>query len=115
MALADAKIEAAGVQDELAAKDAEIARLSDVLKFRAKKTTRINGFLYELENGQPAVYPFCPKRFRLIRTTNIYQAQCPNCAMEYAAEAVWSRKPDEVLENERQRAQRDKRGLSGFV
>jgi hypothetical protein len=76
--LADARMALLDARDELAANNTEIVRLGEALKFKAEKTARINGLVYELEEGRPVVYPFCPKCeashqfFRLLRTQNLY-------------------------------------------
>jgi len=58
--LADAKMGLMDVQQEMASKDAEIARLKDAMRFHGECVSK-DGFLYEKgTDDQPKGNPFCP-------------------------------------------------------
>jgi hypothetical protein len=91
--VADAKIALTEAQDEIAAKDKEITRLKDGLKFREERTIFVRGRRYEKgSNEKPIGMPFCERCDTvdgiLIRiagnfTKEGYVAICPQCKANY--------------------------------
>lgn len=57
--LADARIQAVGIQDLLAEKDAEIARLSEAMETRSKVVRMWDGIYSADETGQATGLPHC--------------------------------------------------------
>jgi hypothetical protein len=94
--VADAKIALTEAQDEIAAKDKEITRLKDGLKFREEHTIIVRGRRYEKgSNEKPIGMPFCERCDAvdgiLIRiagnfTKEGYVAICPQCKANYGQE-----------------------------
>jgi predicted RNA-binding Zn-ribbon protein involved in translation (DUF1610 family) len=99
----------------------EIEQIKAAAKFRAENTVTRNGLTYEREsNGSVATYPFCPKclsngtLIRLLRESNAYSAKCPNCGTQFAGEAVWYEKPDDLVRQE-ETMRNYNRNLPGIV
>src|SRR4051812_20372674 len=106
--LSDAKMALVDAREEIKEYKTEIEKLKENARFKAEETIVRNGLRYEKEcDGKIAVYPFCPKceakeglMLRLMQTSNIYAAKCPNCQTEYAGDAVWYTKPQQVEREE---------------
>jgi hypothetical protein len=94
--VADAKIALTDAPDEIAAKENEIARLKEGLKFREEHTTIVRGRRYEKgSNGKPIGMPFCERcdtvdglLIRIAVTSSNYEsvAICPQCKANYGRE-----------------------------
>ncbi|NEJ20085.1 hypothetical protein GR247_07865 [Rhizobium leguminosarum] len=89
--LADVKMALADAQEELRAKDKDIAELRGNFEKRAELVER-EGYKYEKgTNGEPQGYPFCPRceqnlgRFyRLAQMAGARgDCKCPECKSEY--------------------------------
>jgi hypothetical protein len=93
--VADAKIALIDAREELAAREKEIARLKDGLKFREDHTIIVQGRRYEkASNGQPIGMPFCDRcdtvdglLIRIAETLSKdgYVAICPQCKANYGS------------------------------
>ena len=89
--LANAKLSMSEVQDQIAAKNAEIARLKETLQ-RGAKMIDLDGFSYDQqEDGKPVGKPYCPRCHKmdgvLMRLVNanggLGDFQCPQCKQKY--------------------------------
>lgn len=98
--VAEARIALADARDEIAAKDKEIARLKDGLKFREDHTIVVRGRRYEKgSNGKPIGMPFCERcdtvdglliRIASTSSKDGYVAICPQCKANYGREHGYS-------------------------
>jgi len=89
-ALADAKVAATELKDEIEARDRQIAELKAAFAFHGETIER-HGYRYEARDGKPIGYPFCPRCIavegRFIRMTNLEKVgrpgKCPHCQADY--------------------------------
>ena len=59
--LAEAKLSMLDVQEQLAAKDAEIARLQEAMRHRAELVEHSGYFYDKQDDGSPVGRPYCPR------------------------------------------------------
>lgn len=101
--LADAKIEMLEIHEEIAARDAEIARLEQVMAKRGNMVEQ-KGFKYDKqEDGSPVGLPYCPRCAeadnRFMRLAHGYGKHgkiqgCPQCKSEFRAAELLPKKPE---------------------
>lgn len=90
-ALTDAKLSLAEAKEQLAAKDAEIARLKQAADDRRELTQAEGGYLYLTSHtGAPTGFPVCPKcndndgrLTQLVQDGKVKSAKCPRCDTRY--------------------------------
>jgi len=85
--LADVRMALTDAQEELRAKDAELAALKK-RQIEQKPMAEVHGFMHELVDGKPKGLPFCPRclldgiQIRPVKVLHAYQ--CPNCKSHYS-------------------------------
>ena len=87
--LATAKTAFSDAQEQLRAKDAEIASLKEAFKFRGT-LVEVHGYKYEAgKDGKPVSFAFCQrceqegKLYRLTKSTRPQYFNCPNCGRNF--------------------------------
>lgn len=90
-ALSEAKLGLVDVAQQLQDKDREIAGLQKRVRYRTENLIDIDGFRYELKDGQPFSTPFCPVcehkglMLKITRDQNTpgHPYKCPSCRADY--------------------------------
>lgn len=96
-ALAEAKLGLVDVLEDLRAKDQEIVRLNEKLKYRAENLSDFNGFRYQNINGLPKGLPYCPAceakglyiKLAQDRSSRGVPYKCPSCRADYGYHGVF--------------------------
>ncbi|NEK36296.1 hypothetical protein [Rhizobium leguminosarum] len=99
-ALAQAKLGLVDAEEVIRAKDSEIKKLWDQLKYKAENTTRLDSMLYDTEDGQPVGRPYCPvceEKGSLIKIIQDLVGpgrlfNCPKCKSNFGHVSVWQSK-----------------------
>lgn len=101
--LGDAKLALIDAKEDRQKLADEVEELKKKLSFKAERTIRRKGMLYErYENGRIALHPFCPKCtdegkfFTLREQQNRSVLYCPNCSTIYTASSTIFRE-DELI------------------
>jgi hypothetical protein len=91
-ALADTKFALVDARDEIAARDAEIARLKDAFREREELIVGDGDYKYRIDSqGHMVGYPFCPscetlegRMVQLKQDGGIIAAKCPACHAKFS-------------------------------